>query len=223
LRRISPDSLDMDGIVMGRGAAGPLGMLLSRPMFQNCIDMPPSSSQSTTGNRAPNTTPPGLATAVAVASAMAGKKKKKRRTQGEFELTSFLAQQRDRRLAQELSAFVGGLAHEMSLDEFAAVENDLFTAIFALLNSKDNHENRLAGIIAIDTLVEVSSADEEKKAIKFANSLSSALRASGDYDFLAGVAHALGRMAMGSANVDYVEFEVTRSLEWLRVERSDRR
>jgi FKBP12-rapamycin complex-associated protein len=44
-----------------------------------------------------------------------------------------------------------------------------------------------------------------------------------DYEFLHAVARALGRMAMGAANVDRVEFEIGRGLEWLRSDRSDRR
>jgi hypothetical protein len=44
-----------------------------------------------------------------------------------------------------------------------------------------------------------------------------------DYDFLAALAGALGRMAMGASNVDYVETEVMRALEWMQMPLSDRR
>ena len=37
-----------------------------------------------------------------------------------------------------------------------------------------------------------------------------------DYEFLHAVALALGRMAMGAANVDCLEFEIGRGLKWLR-------
>jgi hypothetical protein len=68
------------------------------------------------------------------------------------------------------------------------------------------------------------SADEERKAIKFANTLSNGLRtAKGDFEFLSAVSKALGHMAKRTANVDFVESEVTRGLEWLQTERSDRR
>ena len=128
-----------------------------------------------------------------------------------------------RQVSHELSSFVRLLANEMSLEEFASVENQVFTTIFSLVHSPDS-SNRLAGVIALDEMISVdASADEEKKAIKFANNLSSALRQSGDYAFLAAVTAALGRMAMGASNVDYVEFEVTRALEWLRMDRPDRR
>ena len=82
------------------------------------------------------------------------------------------------------------------------------------------------GLAALDALivVEAPSADEEKKGIKFANALSNGLRsANGDFEFLSAVSKALGHMALRTANVDFVESEVTRALEWLRTERSDRR
>ena len=129
----------------------------------------------------------------------------------------------NRQAALELAAFVRVLGHEMSLERFALVEADVFKSIFALVHSADN-VNRVAGVVALDSLIDVPSADEEKKAIKFANNLSNGLRSNNvDYEFLAAVSKALGRMATGAANVDYVEFEITRALEWLRTERSDRR
>ena len=129
----------------------------------------------------------------------------------------------NRQAALELAAFVRVLGHEMSLEQFALVEADMFKSIFALVHSADN-VNRLAGVVALDALIDVPSADEEKKAVKFANNLSNGLKANNvDYEFLAAVSKALGRMATGAANVDYVEFEITRALEWLGTERSDRR
>lgn len=130
-----------------------------------------------------------------------------------------------RQVSHELSSFVSLLSNEMSLEEFASVENQVFSTIFSLVHSTDPSQ-KLAGIYALDAMISVhASADEEKKAIKFANNLSSALRKqqSGDYAFLSAVTKALGRMARGSANVDYVEFEVTRALEWLKMDRPDRR
>ena len=128
----------------------------------------------------------------------------------------------NRQTAMDLASFVRVLTHEMN-EEFASVENEIFTSIFALVHSTDNHK-RIAGVAALDALIGVASSDEEKKAIKFANNLSNGLRANNvDYEFLNAVSQALGRMAMGATNVDYVEFEITRALEWLRTERSDRR
>jgi FKBP12-rapamycin complex-associated protein len=123
----------------------------------------------------------------------------------------------------ELSSLLWILAHEMSLEDYGTVESEVFTSVFALVHSQEN-ERRMAGLAALDALIDAPSADEEKKAIKFANTLSNGLRSAlGDYEFLSAVSKALGHMATRTANVDFVESEVTRALEWLRAERSDRR
>ena len=126
-------------------------------------------------------------------------------------------------VARELAAFVTILAHELPLEDFASVEAEVFSSIFALIHSPDNGK-RMAGVAALHSFIESPSSDEEKKAIKFASTLSNGLRAhSATFEFLAGITGALGLMALGTTNVDYVEFELTRALEWLRYERSDRR
>ena len=138
--------------------------------------------------------------------------------------TSMAKIRANRDVAMELAAFVRVLAHEMSLEEFAAAESDVFTSIFSMMHATTDNSKRLAGVAALYALIGVPSSDEEKKAIKFANNLSNGLRANNvDYEFLSAVSKALGRMAMGASNIDYVEFEITRALEWLRIERSDRR
>jgi len=125
--------------------------------------------------------------------------------------------------ATELANLLWTLAHEMSLEDYGAVESQVFTSVFALVHDTAK-EARMAGLSALDALLAAPSADEEKKAIKFANTLSNGLRAAhGDYEFLSAVSKALGHMATRTANVDFVESEVTRALEWLRTERSDRR
>jgi FKBP12-rapamycin complex-associated protein len=129
----------------------------------------------------------------------------------------------DRQVAQDLAAFVRVLAHEMSPEQFTTVESEIFREILGLMHSPEM-KKRLAGVAALHALIGVSSADEEKKATKFATNLSHGLRASHiNYEFLSAVTKALGLMALGAAHVDYVEVEVTRALEWVQVQRSDRR
>ncbi|EED89568.1 phosphatidylinositol 3-kinase (PI3K)-like protein [Thalassiosira pseudonana CCMP1335] len=113
----------------------------------------------------------------------------------------------------------------MPHEKFVAVESEVYAKLFSLVHSKTiRADERLAGVAALDALLSVPSFDEEKKAIRFGNNLSHGLKAAyADYEFLHAVARALGRMAMGAANVDRVEFEIGRSLEWLRSDRSDRR
>ena len=133
---------------------------------------------------------------------------------------SLIRDQANQRAASELASLLWVLAHEMSLEEYGAVESQVFTAVFALVHD----ERRMAGLAALDALLLAPSADEERKAIKFANTLSNGLRsAHGDFEFLSAVSKALGHMASRTANVDFVESEVTRALEWLGTERSDRR
>jgi hypothetical protein len=124
--------------------------------------------------------------------------------------------------AEELASLLLTCSHEMSLEDFGIVESETFTSIFGFVHSLHDMDRRMAGIAALDALVEAPSADDEKKAIKFANTLSGGLRsARGNYEFLSAIAKALGHMAR--KNVDFVESEITRALEWLRTERSDRR
>lgn len=138
--------------------------------------------------------------------------------------TSLAREKANQQAASELASFLWILAHEMSLDNYGAVENEVFTRIFSLVHSNTDAASRMAGVAALNALIEAPSADEEKKAIKFANNLSSSLRSpNGDFEFLSAVSKALGHMAERTTNVDFVESEITRALEWLRSDRSQRR
>jgi len=131
----------------------------------------------------------------------------------------------NKQAASELASLLFSLFHEMSLEDYGTVESEVFTSVFSLVHDT-RKDHRMAGLAALDALivVEAPSADEEKKGIKFANALSKGLQsAHGDFEFLSAVSKALGHMALRTANVDFVESEVQRALEWLRTERSDRR
>ena len=127
--------------------------------------------------------------------------------------------------SSELASFITLLSNEMSQERFASVESEVYSRVFALVQSRGaGADDRLAGVAAIDALVGVPSSDESYRAVRFGNSLSNGLKAPGaGYEFLHAVARALGRMAVGASNVDRVEFEISRALEWLRSDRSDRR
>eukprot|EP00934_Nitzschia_sp_Nitz4_P000121 Nitzschia sp. Nitz4//scaffold14_size191712//162960//172475//NITZ4_001752-RA/size191712-snap-gene-0.144-mRNA-1//1//CDS//3329537014//121//frame0 len=125
--------------------------------------------------------------------------------------------------AAELTSLLWVLAHELSLEDYDTLENEVFNDVFALVHSQKK-ELRIAGFIAMDNLIDAPSTDEDKKAIRFANNLSHGLRtANGDFELVAVVSKALGHLAQRTANVDIVESEVSRTLEWLRTDRSDRR
>ena len=136
---------------------------------------------------------------------------------------SLVRDRSNQQAASELAGLLWVLSHEMSLEDYGIVESQVFSSVFGLVHSFEK-EKRMAGLACVDALLAVPSADEEKKAIKFANTLSTGLRAAhGDYEFLNAVSRALGHMARRTANVDFVESEVTRALEWLRTDRSERR
>jgi hypothetical protein len=136
---------------------------------------------------------------------------------------SLVRDRANRLAASELANLLWILAHEMSLEEYGIIESEVFSSVFGLVHSQER-EKRMAGLACVDALLAAPSADEEKKGIKFANTLSTGLRAAhGDFEFLRAVSRCLGHMATRTANVDFVESEVTRALEWLRTERSDRR
>eukprot|EP00956_Cyclotella_meneghiniana_P005863 scaffold7678_cov94-Cyclotella_meneghiniana.AAC.3 len=138
--------------------------------------------------------------------------------------TSVLRQQANNRASLELASFLRILSNEMSHDKFITVESEVYSTIFSLVHSKTDRAERLAGVTALDALLSVPSFDQDKKTIRFGNNLSNGLKAStADYEFLHAVSRALGKMACSAANVDRVEFEIGRSLEWLRSDRGDHR
>ena len=76
----------------------------------------------------------------------------------------------------------------------------------------------MGGILAIRELIDCTSAAAEGKVLKFANTLSVALKANTDFGLIILVAEALGHMARYSpvSHVEFVENELSRGLEWLR-------
>ena len=139
--------------------------------------------------------------------------------------TSILRQRANKRASLELASFMRLLSNEMPQEAFVVVETEAYKRVFSLMQSKAvRSDDRLAGVAAVDALLTVPSSNEETKAIRVGNALSNGLKAPhADYEFLHAVARAIGRMAFGSTNVDLVEFEITRSLEWLQSDRSDRK
>ena len=132
----------------------------------------------------------------------------------------------DRRAARDIASLLWVLAHEMSLEEYGSLENEVFASVFALIHSTKKTQ-KVAGLTALDALLTVPSADDERKGVKFANALSNALRSApqGDFAALRLCTRALGRLASSrqGTSVDLVESELPRALEWLRMDRSDRR
>jgi hypothetical protein len=207
LRHLSTASTDLQG-------SGNLNGFSSRGLMFGILALPSVVAAGVSGNQSSSTPAGGGGDSSGISGA-----------NGTFlDYPTSLARDKANQLAAtELSSFLFVLAHEMSLDSYGYVESEVFTSIFSLVHSNDA-ASRMAGVAALDALIEAPSADEEKKAIKFANNLSSSLRSpNGDYEFLSAVSKALGHMAVRATNVDFVESEITRALEWLRSDRSQRR
>jgi hypothetical protein len=81
-------------------------------------------------------------------------------------VASFLSQIVNLQTTSEIASSVATLAHELLLEEFTPLENTLLTKIFPLVNSKSSSADHIADIFAIESLLDVSSSDEEKKDIK---------------------------------------------------------
>lgn len=104
------------------------------------------------------------------------------------------------RAAAELANLMWTLSHEMSLEDYGTVESKVFSRIFAMVHNSRS----MAGLAALTALLDAPSADEERRCIKFAYTLSQALRnGAGDFEFLQATAIALGRMAQLASNVDF--------------------
>lgn len=216
LRIISSSSTDMN--VAGISASNNVfGMVLSSTPFHHHFN-PMNNKLDSSNNHNNNAGYNGKNTASTSASSSNSGS-----TSSDYK-ASLMRDRSNHQAATELASLLWICAHEMSLEDYGRVESKTFTSVFALVHSKDNLGRRMAGLAALDALIDAPSADEERKSIKFANTLSGGLRsARGNYEFLSAVSKALGHMATRTANVDFVESEVTRALEWLRTDRSDRR
>ena len=107
---------------------------------------------------------------------------------------------RHQRTATELANLLWTLSHEMSLEDYGMVESTVFSRIFAMVHGSRS----MAGLAALTALLDAPSADEERRSIKFAYTLSQALRnGAGDFEFLQATAIALGRMAQLVSNADF--------------------
>mmetsp|Transcript_15876 Transcript_15876/g.34203 ORF Transcript_15876/g.34203 Transcript_15876/m.34203 type:complete len:672 (+) Transcript_15876:322-2337(+) len=117
--------------------------------------------------------------------------------------TSLMRRRANYRASSELASFLRLLSDEMTQETFATVESEVYSKVFSLVHSKaERADDRLAGVAALEALLSVPSADEERRAIRFGNNLSNGLKqpAFADYEFLHAIARALGRMAEGAAN-----------------------
>ncbi|KAJ3064819.1 phosphatidylinositol kinase- protein kinase tor1, partial [Podochytrium sp. JEL0797] len=106
------------------------------------------------------------------------------------------------------------------------LSNAMYKRIFDLMCSQDPWD-RLTGLAAIESLIETDTSGEidMTKMNRFANYIRLALPGQLDPDVSLVAARVLGRLVKcsGPMAADFVEFEVTRALEWLQGDRNEMR
>ena len=125
--------------------------------------------------------------------------------------------------ANTLSKCVNAYRKDMSGETFTSFMTDLNKIIFDYVSSNVRHE-KLGGILAIKTLIEASNSESEVQVIRFANCLRVVFQQQSqhaDAETLIPASEVLGHLAKagGTLTVDFVQFEVTRALEWLQSDR----
>jgi hypothetical protein len=117
----------------------------------------------------------------------------------------------------QIKAHVEGAARSLSLERFAVFEEALYSEVFSLLTSSELG-HKLSGVMAVQELIDCTSAANEKKIKQFADALGAALGSSSHPMLIEVLAEALGRMASADTTVshaEYVEKELDRALIWL--------
>jgi phosphatidylinositol kinase/protein kinase (PI-3 family) len=129
--------------------------------------------------------------------------------------------------ANALRTCVIACRKNMSGETFTAFMTDLNKVIFDLVSSNEKN-SKLGGILAIKALIDVDHSESEVQVIRFANCLRVVFQQQSqnvDNETLIAAAEALGHLARagGTLTVDFVNFEVTRALEWLQSDRQSSR
>lgn len=119
----------------------------------------------------------------------------------------------------EVKRHVEAAARELSLERFAKFESDLYQIVLSFVNGSSVDE-KVGGIIAVRELISCTSAMADTKVSRFAKAISAALaRGGSDFALVELIADALGHMARNSpvSHVDYLELELSRALDGLKV------
>ncbi|KAK9470032.1 armadillo-type protein [Dipodascopsis tothii] len=127
--------------------------------------------------------------------------------------------------ASDLRLHLIWASHELPVERTAKYNDDVNRRINELVHSTDTYD-KLGGIAAIDCLIDPENNEDNSgtKISRFANYLRNVIP-SNDIEAMRSAAKALGRLAIpgGTITVDYVDFEVKRSLEWLQSDRQESR
>lgn len=130
--------------------------------------------------------------------------------------------------AKDIKRQVEIAAKEFSLEKFENFERDLFQRIFSLIlgdtvdtsitqSEWSNKKAKVGGILVLKQLIDCTSAASELKLIRFADTLSEALKKNTDFALLELIADAFGHIARFGilSHLDCIERELCNALDWL--------
>ncbi|KAI9209819.1 armadillo-type protein [Polychytrium aggregatum] len=125
------------------------------------------------------------------------------------------------RAGPALRELVVSASRHLSGESFAKFLNDVNRRIFELIHSTDASD-RIAGVLAIDSLIDSEGEESTTKLKRFANYLRDVLPSNENY-LTAQAAKTLGRLvqAGGTATTDIVDNELRRALDWLQGDRNE--
>ena len=125
------------------------------------------------------------------------------------------------RAAEQLRRYVEISCRDLNGSQFNELFEGVHTQLTLMIKNRVKDE-RLGAITAIDRLIDVSfNEGSESKTVRFATALRDVFQINLDMcddEVLRLAARTLGHLARagGALTADFVEFEVTRALEWLR-------
>ncbi|KAF9929593.1 phosphatidylinositol kinase- protein kinase tor1 [Linnemannia zychae] len=129
-----------------------------------------------------------------------------------------LPSEKSRNLAtQALKEYVTSTTKELSGQDLIKFYGEINSIIRVLVQSVDS-EDKLCGVLIIDNLIGIEDEDDTAQETRFANYLRQLLPS--DVPIMTVAAKALGKLAQqgGAYTTDFVEFELTTAIEWLKRE-----
>ncbi|KAF9116461.1 phosphatidylinositol kinase- protein kinase tor1 [Mortierella sp. AM989] len=122
----------------------------------------------------------------------------------------------------KLKEYVTLTTRELSGEDLMKFYGEVNSIIRTLVQSVDN-DDRLCGALIIDNLIGVEDEDNPAQETRFANYLRQLFPS--DVPTMTVAARALGKLAQqrGPYTTDFVEFELTRAIEWMAGDRQEAR
>ncbi|KAG0243175.1 armadillo-type protein [Mortierella sp. GBAus27b] len=123
---------------------------------------------------------------------------------------------------QALKDYVVLVSRELSEEDLNKLYGEVNSVIRTLVQSVDN-DDKLCGALIIDSLIGIEDEDNTAQDTRFANYLRQLFPS--DVPTMTVAARALGKLAQqgGPFTADFVEFELTRALEWLAGDKQEAR